>query len=159
MFFYTFKANKKAVIGASLVVLALIILFFIFPSHPKTESVSAKANINASTNAERIAFIENFGYDVIEEPLETRDVVIPEQFDNTYKRYNELQLSQGFDLSKFKGKSVKSFSYAVTNYPGIENSEKTVRANLLVYNSEIIGGDICSVELDGFMHEFDYGKT
>ena len=159
MFFYTFKANKKAVIGASLVVLALIILFFIFPSHPKTESVSAKANINASTNAERIAFIENFGYDVIDEPLETRDVVIPEQFDNTYKRYNELQLSQGFDLSKFKGKSVKSFSYAVTNYPGIENSEKTVRANLLVYNSEIIGGDICSVELDGFMHEFDYGKT
>ena len=159
MFFYTFKANKKAVIGAALVVLALIILFFIFPSHPKTESVSAKANINASTNAERIAFIENFGYDVIDEPLETRDVVIPEQFDNTYKRYNELQLSQGFDLSKFKGKSVKSFSYAVTNYPGIENSEKTVRANLLVYNSEIIGGDICSVELDGFMHEFDYGKT
>lgn len=159
MFFYTFKANKKAVIGASLVVLALIILFLVFPSHPKTESVSAKANINASTNAERIAFIANFGYDVIEEPLETRDVVIPEQFDNTYKRYNELQLSQGFDLSKFKGKSVKSFSYAVTNYPGIENSEKTVRANLLVYNSEIIGGDICSVELDGFMHEFDYGKT
>ena len=159
MFFYTFKANKKAVIGAGLVVLALIILFFVFPSHPKTESVSAKANIKASTNAERIAFIENFGYDVIDEPLETKDVVIPEQFDDTYKRYNELQLSQGFDLSKYKGKSVKSFSYAVTDYPGIEESEKTIRANLLVYNSEIIGGDICSVELGGFMHEFDYGKT
>ena len=159
MFFYTFKANKKALIGAGLVVLALVILFFVFPSHPKTQSVSAKVKLEASTNAERIAFIENFGYDVIDEPLETRDVIIPEQFDDTYKSYNELQRSQGFDLSKFKGKSVKSFSYAVTNYPGIENSEKTIRANLLVYNSEIIGGDICSVELDGFMHEFNYGKT
>ena len=33
-------------------------------------------------------------------------------------------------------------------------TEDEVTANILVYENKIIGGDICSVNLDGFMHGF-----
>ena len=32
----------------------------------------------------------------------------------------------------------------------------TVQANILVYEGAVIGGDICSTELDGFMQGFDF---
>ena len=41
------------------------------------------------------------------------------------------------------------------NYPGYENKDGVVRANLLVYEGRVIGGDVCSVELDGFMQGFE----
>ena len=159
MFIYSFKANKKAIIGAALVITALIILAVVIPGQAKQTNSVLKTSLKAENNEQRVAFIRNFGYDVVNEPVETKDIIIPEQFDDTYISYNEMQISQGFDLSKYKGKSAKSYSYAVTNYPGIKDSEKTVRANLIVYNSKIIAGDVCSVELAGFMHALNYGKT
>ena len=159
MFIYSFKANKKALIGAGMVILALLILFFAVPRQAKSVAAQLKPSLKAQSNEERIAFIANFGYDVIKEPVEIRDITIPEQFDDTYSSYNELQLSQGFDLSKYKGKNAKSYSYAVTNYDAVENSEQTIRVNLIVYRSRIIAADICSVELDGFMHALSDGKT
>ena len=41
------------------------------------------------------------------------------------------------------------------NYPGYENKDGVIRANILVYDGRVIGGDVCSVELDGFMHGFE----
>ena len=51
----------------------------------------------------------------------------------------------------FRGKTVKRWTYDVTNYP---DNRPNVKANILVYDNKIIGGDICSLELDGFMHGF-----
>ena len=62
-----------------------------------------------------------------------------------------MQKKQGLDLEKYKGKTAKRYSYVVTNYPGVPEG---VRANMVVYNDKIIAGDICSLELDGFMHGF-----
>ncbi len=159
MFIYSFKANKKTLIGVALVLVALVILAFAVPGHTKQTNTALGVSLKAADNEQRLAFIRFFGYDVVEEPVEIKDIVIPEQFNDTYISYNEIQISQGFDLSKYKGKSAKSYSYAVTNYPGVKDSEKTVRANLIVYKGKIIAGDVCSVKLDGFMHAFNYGKT
>ena len=52
------------------------------------------------------------------------------------------------DLEPYHGKRVKCWSYRIDNYPG----EDDVLAHLYVYNDKIIGGDICSTKLDGFMH-------
>ena len=35
-----------------------------------------------------------------------------------------------------------------------ENSDGLIRGNILVYDGIVVGGDICSVELGGFMHTF-----
>ena len=159
MFVYSFKANKKTIIGAMLVITALAVLFILLPGRAGQTNAVLNVSLKAQTNQQRIEFLSKFGYDVISEPKQTKDIIIPEQFDDTYNNYNELQKQQGFNLEQYKGKSAKSYSYAVKNYPGIESSENEVRANLLVYNGKIIGGDICSVRLDGFMHAFNYGKT
>ena len=80
-----------------------------------------------------------------------KEITIPKTFDEVYTRYNkDIQIPSGFDRRKYAGKQVALYTYIVINYP----TEDEVTANLLVYNNKIIGGDICSVSLDGFMHGF-----
>lgn len=111
-------------------------------------------NMRASTAQERTAFFSQFGYIISDDPLEVKEVVIPTEFDETYEEYNTLQKSQGLDLSKYKGKRVKLWSYAVKNYPGYENTDGTIRGNILVYEGIVVGGDISNIEIDGFMSGF-----
>ena len=84
--------------------------------------------------------------------LKNVDVTIPAQFDKVFAGYNELQKSQGLDLSKYKKKAVTRYTFAVTNYDGYEG---TVYANVLTHRGRVIGGDICSADVNGFIHGFE----
>ena len=110
--------------------------------------------LKASDTKERVAFLSQFGWEVSEDPLEVAEVIIPTEFDETYKAYNDIQKKQGFDLEKYKGTRVKRWTYEIKNYPGYAGNSGCIRANILVCDGNVIGGDICSVELDGFMHGF-----
>lgn len=124
----------------------------------KSTPVSSMNGIvyKAATAEERLSFLSQFGWEVEEEPAEVKEVVIPEEFDDVYNQYNVIQKEQKLDLEKYKGARVKCWSYNVKNYPGYENSDGVIRANLLVYGGVVIGGDISSIELSGFMHTFDF---
>lgn len=111
-------------------------------------------NMRASTADERAAFFSQFGYEISEDPLEVKEVIIPTEFDETYESYNEIQKSQGLDLSKYKGKRVKMWSYAIKNYPGYESTDSAIRGNILVYEGVVVGGDVSNIELGGFMRGF-----
>ena len=67
-------------------------------------------------------------------------------------KYNDLQKSQGFDLEEYAGKTVERYTFRLNNYPEVKSE---VFANVLVFNGKIIGGDICTAALDGFMQGFD----
>ena len=112
----------------------------------------------AGTPEERLSFLSQFGWEVEEEPAEVKEVIIPTEFDDVYNQYNTIQKEQKLDLEKYKGARVKCWSYNVKNYPGYENSDGVIRANLLVFDGVVIGGDISSTELSGFMHTFDFPK-
>ena len=71
-------------------------------------------------------------------------------------KYNEIQKAQNLDLTPYAGKRAKRWTYNIKNYPGYEGDSGTVQANILVYEGAVIGGDICSTELDGFMQGFDF---
>ena len=45
------------------------------------------------------------------------ELILPEEFDETYTQYLELQAGQGFDLEAYRGKRVKRYTYEITNYP------------------------------------------
>lgn len=111
-------------------------------------------NMRAGNAEERIAFFSQFGWEISTDPIQVKEVVIPQEFDETYEEYNQLQKSQGLDLQKYKGKRVKAWSYEILNYPGYENTDGVIHGNILVYDGVVVGGDICSVELDGFMVGF-----
>lgn len=104
------------------------------------------------TADDRIAFLKQFGWEVEAIPVEEVDVTIPTEFDKIYQTYNELQKKQGFDLGKFGHKTVKRFTYKITNYPDYKG---TVWANLLIYKNKVVGGDVCTEDTNGFIHGLD----
>ena len=159
MFFISVKSSKlKSVVAIALVAVFATIGGIYLVSKNNNRPVS-KANgivYKASTADERIAFFSQFGWEINEEPAEVKEVVIPDEFDDVYLNYNKLQTEQKLDLEKYKGARVKCWSYEILNCPGYENCSGVIRGNILVYEGIVIGGDISSVELGGFMHTFEH---
>lgn len=114
-------------------------------------SGSASGEINFSgikSEDDRVAFIEQFGLRVKSAAVDECNFVMPENFDRVIMGYNEIQKSQGLDLSKYAKKKVTRYTYAIDNY---ENYDGEVFVNLLVYRNRIIGCDISSGNPDGFV--------
>lgn len=156
MFVYSIKTSKGKMLAAIAITAAVIILLILIFAGTNSDAAETaakgKVNLSANTAAERVQFLSQFGWEVKEEPLEVTEVMIPEEFDDTYTEYNEIQKKQNMDLSKLKGKKVKRWTYEVTNYP---KQTEGVRANLLVLDGKVVGGDICSNDAaNGFMHGF-----
>ena len=95
------------------------------------------------------ADLQSYGWEVSAEPLATEELLIPKEMDASYDDYLALQSGQGFDLSKYAGKRVKRYTYEITNYP---TGETGILANLLIYKNTVIGGEVLSPQLDGFLH-------
>lgn len=159
MFIYSLHANTIkffAVICLALTVLITLIAFV--PSYTDGEdvqSVGAPVSYNyekVKSNADRINFLKQFGWEVNPEPINEQTVLIPKEFDKILAEYNEIQRKQGLDLSTYKKKNVVRYTYLLTNYPDYEGE---VYVNLLIYRNTVIGGDICSADINGFVHGFE----
>jgi len=159
MFIYTAKVTKgklAALLFGLIAVIAVIcgIVSAVSGGDAEETAKLEKETVefkNIKTNDDRVAFLTSFGWEVTATPLEIEEVTIPKEFDDTYSSYNELQKYQECDLSKYKGKKVKRYTYEVLNYP---TGEQGVCANLLIYKNRVIGGDVCSSNFEGFMHGF-----
>lgn len=92
-------------------------------------------------------FLNDLGYETEREPVESAAVKIPEDFGDVYENYNELQKEAGFDLVPYKGKDCTRLTYQIKNHPLSDG----VRANIILCEGVIIGGDISTVAIDGFM--------
>ena len=154
MFVYSVKPRQIKLVFLIIFIIMTVLSLFILSLDSQQTGKGSEMNINASDHSERMAFISQYGWQVDEEPAEVMEIIIPETFDETYTAYNEIQKNQGFDLSLFAGNRLKRWSYVVRNYTGYENKD-CIRINLLVRDGVVVGGDVCSVELDGFMHGFE----
>ena len=159
MFIYSLKASTLKFIAVVIISIGLLItLISIIPGggdsvYASSAGSEGKINFkNIKTNEDRINFLNQFGWQVNPEAVETVDIIIPKNFDAVYQKYNEVQKAQSLNLEKYRNKPVKRYTYEILEYDGFKG---TVYANLLVYKNQIVGGDICSAELDGFMHGFD----
>ena len=91
---------------------------------------------NVKTNDDRVAYLESCGWLVGEEAA-----------------YLTLQESQGFDLTQYAGKTIQRYTYAVKNFPGLQEN---IWASLLLYQDQVIGGEVYSNQGDGFMQGLAY---
>lgn len=153
------KANKKRVI-AFLVLAAVVAGACIFLRMGGQEQQQEPQEVYGETNEERVQFLASFGWQVEEQAAETREVMIPAEFNDVYTTYNAMQQAQGFDLRPYAGQVCTQYKYRITNYP----NQTEVFATLLVYGRIVIGGDVACAEVDGFMHGFApdgprYGET
>ena len=150
MFVMTAKLSKTKLFAAGLILLAAIILVVVFVTAGGGETGE---NIPVGeTNDDRVAYLASFGWSVNAQPKQTQQVKIPDSAENkVFARYNELQLSQGFDLTKYAGKEATRYVYEILNYP---EAEEPVYASILVYDGKIIGGDITDSSPNGLIHGF-----
>ena len=144
MVIMTAKLSKGKLIAALLLILAVVIAAVLVcrsePSPPDS------AGMNAATNEDRLTFLAGYGWSVKTDPVQTQQVRIPTEPSEVFARYNQLQQTQGFDLSAYAGKNVMRYVYEITNYPG---ASQPVYATLLVYKNQIIGGDITDTAAKG----------
>jgi len=96
-------------------------------------------------------YVMAYGWEILQTDMQVYEVVIPQEFDELFATYNRIQKQQGMDLEKYKGQRVKRYTYPVCNYPGYPED---VVANVLVKDQKVIGGDICLMRPDGFVHGF-----
>lgn len=168
MFIYSFRAATLkffGIIAVTLVALIAIIAFVPVYAQGGTANVGDTAtNVQGSveytydkvkTSADAANFLAQFGWTVDGANAKSVTVTIPSEFDKVFAAYNEIQRAQGLDLSKYKKKELTRYTFVVTNY---KDYEGTVYANVLVYRNKVVGGDICSADVTGFVHGFEGAK-
>lgn len=160
MFVYSLRASTLKFFAVICVALtALITMITFIPGYDTGElgyiTTGTEKEINydkIKTNEDRVNFLSQFGWQVKSEPVESAEITIPSEFDKIFTGYNEIQKRQGLDLSRYKNKNVMRYTYEITNYSGEDGK---VYANVIVYRNKVIGGDICSANVNGFIHGFE----
>lgn len=122
------------------------------PSTPVSTVASADGS-DIRTNADRIVYLESLGWLTAAQPAAEESLTLPDQFGDAYQDYLTLQRSQGFDLEKYAGETIKRYTYQVKNYPGLQEN---IWACLLVCKHQIIGGEIFCNQGDGFTQSLEF---
>ena len=111
--------------------------------------MAASAEVkNVRDNDDRLAYLNGLGWQTSSQPIATEELLIPEEFDESYTGYLQLQADQGFDLTQYKGRRVKRYTYQLTNYP---TQDEPVQISLLIYKNRVVGGQIQSSS-GSFLH-------
>ena len=148
MMVMTAKVDLKKIMLALAAAAALILALILLIGQSSTTQTAAPA---PSANDGRVKFLQDFGWQVTTSPTESGRVRIPEEMSQVFERYNTLQKGQGYDLSKYAGKTVMRYVYRINNYPG---ATEPVYATLLVYKDQIIGGDVTDTAAKGRIRGF-----
>ena len=138
---------KKVLVLLGAVAAVILVLVMLLGGSPEAQTTSAPV----SDNDARVKFLTDFGWEVTNSPVESGQVRIPGTATEVFERYNQLQQTQGYDLSAFAGKNVMRYVYKVNNYPG---ATEPVYATLLVYKNKVIGGDVTDTAADGRIQGF-----
>ena len=126
MFIYSFKASSIKFFGILCVAMAALITLIAFvPAYAggdtqkpnasgglAVDAPEAESGVTVSVRYDKVKtaddaakFLGQFGWVVDAGSVEKREVTIPSEFDKVFAGYNEMQKSQGLDLSKYKKKN------------------------------------------------------
>jgi hypothetical protein len=144
--------KRKLTLGVAAAALLCCCAIALNFGHALSREASAPASPNPKgvrSNQDRIDYLSAYGWQVSPEPVATQELLIPKEMDDSYTEYLALQTGQGFDLQKYAGKRVKRYTYEVLNYP---TGEAGVQVNLLICKNTVVGGEVLSPQLDGFLH-------
>ena len=148
----TLRLKPKMLFGILLAITGVVVVVLSFTSNHLEKTKSVSAVVSASTDKERRDYLASFGWELSEDS-ETKELTIPNDWNEIYNSYNDIQKKQGFDLAEYKGKKVELYTYFITNY---EEKTEGIVADMLVCDGVLIGGDICNTAADsGFIAGFD----
>ena len=96
----------------------------------------------------RCAYLASLGLRADPASEELRPVALPARFDALLEDYNALQLAQSFDLRAAAGRTCLCCSYDLVGFPDWDGR---VIATLYLFRGRVIGGDVHTAAVDGFM--------
>ena len=144
---FTFKMKPKQIFGLILLLTGIVVVLITFLSNHQAKPASKDTVIRCATTEERVNYINSFGLKT-DSREQSKEIIIPEQFNDVYNKYNEIQKKQNFDLTDYRGKTAVMYTYNITNYEDNDN----VIAKLIVYEGILIGADLCDTSADnGFL--------
>ena len=133
--FATRLTAKKAAAGLLLLCAVAVSVGYLMPE-TEPEAIAASSSAQAPDLGRKIKgsedcvqLLQSCGWEVDPAPVCEQEVQIPESFDAAYQSYNELQQTQGLDLTAHKGKRATLYTFHVLNHP---SGEEGVTANLVV---------------------------
>ena len=112
MFIYSVRASTLRFFAVIILTIAMLLGIVLFARNEAT-AYTAATGVDFSgikTNEDRLAFISKFVSGVSGEPCETISFSVPENFDRIMLAYNEIQKSQGLDITKYKNKKVTRYT-------------------------------------------------
>lgn len=143
----TKKLTKtKAVV--ILILLAVVLIAAVIICGPASGFLGIGEAIDVSTSEGRIEYLSSLGWCVDKSSETEAEVTLPKTFDGAVADYATMQSEQGFEFTSYGGCKCMQYSYIVTNY----GDGSTVYATLFVKGGRVIGGDIHSADIGGFMH-------
>ena len=145
MFVVSMKTTRPRALFTVAVVGTLLLTMLVLSGQPAASATQAGVVTDDSGRRE---FLQKLGYETDPAEAQVQEIVIPVDFDEAFTTYNQLQQAAGYDLTAYRGKRVKCWTYGITNYPGNDR----VQAHLYIYKEEIVGGDVSSTADGGFSH-------
>ena len=150
MFVCSLKASKiKILFSVALCAMIAAVAIVLMPETEHSVTVNGtqydkKISFDGmKSEGDLVQFAENLGYAVEAAPTECVEVKLPSKMDAVLEKYNELQKSQGFNLAKYKNKTVTRYTFRVTALPDAQTLPKDeVLLSLIVCKNKIIGGDL-----------------
>ena len=131
------KTTKTKIIGTLCVILAVIIGIILFAAESESYDAAESISLRVTDNEQRREYLASKGVQTAAEPSMVEEVFLPEEMDSVLSEYNKIQLSSGFDITPYLGKTVKKYVYPVTD-------QKETYASLYIYNEKIIAADVAS---------------
>ena len=156
MFIVSAKFDPKKMICWAALAVVLLLAAVLLVRHFQGAPSPGAEMATAATDQERVAYLEELGWEVDPTPTETLSFSLPQPLSEAYASYNQLQLEQGFDLSPYAGMQVTRYSYAIRNYPGRPDQ---VQADLYLCGEAIIAGDILCYGEQGFVATLQFPQA
>ena len=140
--------TKKRAVTIIIIAAAIITAAVIYCSAPGC-SFGVSELINVSSSDGRQKYLNQLGWEIDVKSEERHTVLLPKEFEGIMAEYAQMQTEQGYEFASYAGLECKQYTYIVTNY---SDSDSTVYATIYIKSGHVIGGDIHSAAIDGFMH-------
>ncbi len=146
------KKTKYTLISLVCVVVLVSVLIATLCTAEETIDINNKEYYRVvKTEADAKAFVNQF-YEA-GELYGVNQKVVPQEFNDIYTIYNELQKKQGLDLEKYKGEESTIYTYKLKDKV-IEDNDSYMC--VMVCDERVIGGHITTFVKDSPMYTF-YG--
>ena len=148
MFTKSLKLTKKRAVALLLFLGVILSAAVVLCSSPRS-LLSTGDMLDVSQTKGREKYLASYGWEIDPDSEEERNVLLPKSFEGAVGEYADMQTRQGYDFASYAGLECRQYTYTVTNYEGCGG---TVYATLYIKGTRVIGGDIHSAAIDGFMH-------